>query len=221
MHIKSALSLKGTGKFIMSKKLILGVLASGRGSNLQAIIDAISSGALQAEIGVVLSNKKDAYALTRAKKAGIPAIYFDPNNYPSREAYDTVLLETLRAHLVELVVLAGYMRLLTAKLVRPYLGRMLNIHPSLLPAFPGLHAQRQAIEYGVKLSGCTIHFVDEKMDHGPVIAQAAVPVKAGETTSSLADRILIEEHHLLPRVIQWFAEGRLSIEGRVVRHLTD
>lgn len=201
----------------MSDRLILGVLASGRGSNLQAVMDAISAGALRAKIGVVMSNKKEAPALDRAKAQGIPAYHFDPRDYPSREAYDTVLLEHFRTHGVGLVVLAGYMRLLTPELVRPYLGRMINIHPSLLPAFPGLHAPRQAIEYGVKVSGCTIHFVDEKMDHGPVIAQAAVPIQPGETEETLAERILIEEHRLLPAVIQWFAEGRLSIEGRIVR----
>ncbi|MFQ5588106.1 MAG: phosphoribosylglycinamide formyltransferase [Nitrospiria bacterium] len=201
----------------MSDPLVLGVLASGRGSNLQAIMDAISGGSLQATVGVVLSNKKEAQALDRAKAQGIPAYHFDPKGYPGREAYDTVLLERLRAYDVGLVVLAGYMRLLTSVLVRPYLGRMINIHPSLLPAFPGLHAQRQAIEYGVKVSGCTIHFVDEKMDHGPVIAQSVVPVLPGDTEDALADRILIEEHCLLPKVIQMFAEGRLSIEGRIVR----
>ncbi len=205
----------------MSDPLILGVLASGRGSNLQAITDAITDGSLQAQLGVVLSNKQEAPALARAKAQGIPAYAFDPKDYPSREAYDTVLLETLQAHQVKLVVLAGYMRLLTPELVGPYRGRMINIHPSLLPAFAGLHAQRQALEYGVKLSGCTVHFVDEKMDHGPVIAQAAVPIQADDTEFSLAERILIEEHRLLPQVIQWFAEGRLSIDGRVVRNNTD
>ncbi len=198
------------------KPLVLGVLASGRGSNLKAVMDAIASGALDARIGVVLSNKENAEALVHAKKRGIPAFFSDPKAVSGREAYDALLCEILKQHQVELLVLAGYMRLLSPALVAPYRDRIINIHPSLLPAFPGLHAQRQALEYGVKVSGCTVHFVDEKMDHGPVIAQASVPVTASDTESVLADRILHEEHRLLPKVIQWYAEGRLRIEGRRV-----
>lgn len=194
----------------------LGLLASGRGSNLQAIIDAIEAGVLAAEMGVVLSNKKEAEALERAKQHGIPAVFVDPKDHASRETYDGVLCETLKKNHVELVVLAGYMRLLTSSLITPYQGRIINIHPSLLPAFPGLQAQRQALVYGVKVSGCTVHFVDEKMDHGPVIAQAAVQVMEDDNESALAERILLEEHRLLPKVIQYYAEGRLKIEGRRV-----
>lgn len=196
--------------------LILGVLASGRGSNLQALIDAISTGALSARIGVVVSNKADAPVLVRAKKHGIPTFFSDPKVASSREAYDGILCEALKQHQVELVVLAGYMRLLTSTLVDPYRERIINIHPSLLPAFPGLHAHRQAIAHGVKVSGCTVHFVDEKIDHGPIIAQASVPVQEMDTESSLADRILEEEHRLFPKVIQWYAEKRLRFKGRRV-----
>jgi len=196
--------------------LILGVLASGRGSNLQALIDAIETGALSARIAIVLSNKEDASVLARAKKHGIPTFFSDPKTQGSRESYDGLLCETLKKYRVDLLVLAGYMRLLTPALVAPFRERIINIHPSLLPAFPGLHAHRQAIDYGVKVSGCTIHFVDEKMDHGPVIAQASVPVKEDDTELSLAARILEEEHRLFPKVIQWYAENRLRIEGRRV-----
>lgn len=197
--------------------LVLGVLASGHGSNLQAIIDAIEAGNLKAKVGIVLSNKKKAHALKRAKHHHIPFRYLDPKVCPSREGYDTILLDLLKTHHVELLILAGYMRLLTSTLVKPYHGRIINVHPSLLPAFPGLHAHRQALAYGVKVSGCTIHFVDEKMDHGPVIAQVAVPVFFGDNESSLSERILVEEHRLLPRVIQQYSEGRLRVEGRLVQ----
>lgn len=197
--------------------LVIGVLASGHGSNLQAIIDAIESGNLKAKVGVVLSNKKEAHALKRAKTHHIPFHFVDFKDCPSREGYDTILLDLLKAHHVELLILAGYMRLLTSTLVRPYHGRIINVHPSLLPAFPGLHAHRQALAYGVKVSGCTIHFVDEEMDHGPVIAQTAVPVVFGDDEASLAERILVEEHRLLPKVIQQYSEGRLRVEGRLVQ----
>ncbi|MBN4050107.1 phosphoribosylglycinamide formyltransferase [Nitrospira defluvii] len=196
--------------------MILGVLASGRGSNVQALIDAIERGVLSARIAVVISNKEDASVLVRAKKKGIPTFFCDPKSVDSRASYDGLLCETLQKHQVELLILAGYMRLLTKVLVAPYRERIINIHPSLLPAFPGLQAHRQAIDYGVKVSGCTVHFVDEKMDHGPVIAQASVPVKQDDTASSLAARILQEEHRLFPKVIQWYAEKRLRIEGRRV-----
>ncbi len=202
-----------------SSPLILGVLASGRGSNLQAIIDAIEEGRLEAKIALVLSNKADAFALVRAKNHYISTVFVDPKQYERREDYDDALLKTLQAHQVQVVVLAGYMRLLTEHLVKPFHNRMINIHPSLLPAFPGLHAQRQAIAYGVKLSGCTVHFVDEKMDNGPIIAQTTVPVLDGDTEEDLAGRILVEEHRLLPSVIQRIAEGKLRIDGRRVLHL--
>lgn len=201
---------------ISGKRLILGILASGRGSNLQAIIDAIEAEKLCAEIGIVLSNKKEAQALQRAQDHQIPAVFIDPRSHPSREAYDKALRQSLKAHHVDLVVLAGYMRLLTAQLVAPFEGKIMNIHPSLLPAFPGLHAQRQALAYGVKVSGCTVHFVDEEMDHGPIIAQTTVPVLEDDTESSLSERILAEEHRLLPEVIRRYGKGLLAVEGRVV-----
>jgi len=202
-----------------SSPLVLGVLASGHGSNLQAIIDEIEAGRLSAKIALVLSNKADAFALKRAEKHHIPSLFINPKKYPQREDYDKALLEALQAHQVQVVILAGYMRLLTGHLVKPFLLRMINIHPSLLPAFPGLHAQRQALAYGVKFSGCTVHFVDEEMDNGPIIAQSTVPVLDEDTEDALAARILVEEHHLLPSVIQRLAEGKLKIEGRRVRQL--
>lgn len=196
--------------------LRLGILASGRGTNLHAIIDAIEGGQLSAQIAVVLSDQKDAQAITRAKQHKVPAVFIDPKRYDSREAYDDALLETLKSHGVELVILAGFMRLLTPHLVVAYHGRVINIHPSLLPAFPGLQAQGQALSHGVKVSGCTIHFVDEQMDHGPIIAQATVPVLQGDTEAILSNRILVEEHRLIVEVIQCYSEGRLTIEGRKV-----
>ncbi len=196
--------------------LVLGVLASGRGSNLQAIIDEIEAGRLSAKIALVLSNKADSFALERAEQHGISNLFIDPKKYERREHYDEALLEALQRHRVQVVILAGYMRLLTGNLVKPFHNRMVNIHPSLLPAFPGLHAQRQAVAYGVKFSGCTVHFVDEEMDNGPIIAQTTVPVLDGDTEDDLAGRILVEEHRLLPSVIQRLAEGRLKIDGRRV-----
>lgn len=204
-----------------SSPLVLGVLASGRGSNLQAIIDAIEAERLSARIALVLSNKASAFALERAKKHGIATAFIDPKQYKHREDYDDALLEALQAHQAQVVVLAGYMRLLTGRLVKPFHNRMINIHPSLLPAFPGLHAQRQAIAYGVKQSGCTVHFVDEEMDNGPIIAQTTVPVLDGDSEEDLVNRILIEEHRLLPAVIQKIAEGKLQIDGRRVLQLEE
>ncbi|HIE65552.1 MAG: phosphoribosylglycinamide formyltransferase [Nitrospira sp.] len=197
-------------------QLVLGVLASGRGSNLKSIIDAIESGRLSAKIGVVVSNKKEAGALECAKKHHIPRLYVDPSSYPDKKAYDTELSRILKAHQVGLVILAGYMRLLTGMLISAYPYRIMNVHPSLLPAFPGLHAQRQALSHGVKVSGCTIHFVDEEMDHGPIIAQAAVPVRENDTEDSLSERILREEHRLFPEVIRSFSDRSLGVDGRRV-----
>jgi phosphoribosylglycinamide formyltransferase-1 len=198
------------------QNVILGVLASGRGSNLQAMIDATNRGELAARVGVVISNKRECLALQRARQHQIPALFIDPSSYPDRNAYDAALAQSLKAHQVELVVLAGYMRLVTPMLIELYRNRIINIHPSLLPAFPGLHAHRQAITYGVKVSGCTVHFVDEQVDHGPIIAQVAVPVLDGDTEEHLSERILAEEHRLLPQVLQLYVEGRLKIEGRQV-----
>jgi phosphoribosylglycinamide formyltransferase-1 len=199
-----------------SEPLVIGVLASGRGSNLQSIIDAIDQGRLAARIGVILSNKKEAQALERAAQHQIPSLFIDPSLYPDRSQYDDAVVQSLQRHRVELVVLAGYMRLLTPLFIHAYPDRIINIHPSLLPAFPGMYAQRQALSHGVKISGCTIHFVDEKVDHGPVIAQAAVPILEGDDEQTLSERILLEEHRLLPKVLQLYADGKLKIDGRKV-----
>lgn len=196
---------------------VLGVLASGRGTDLQSIIDAVGRGEVHAKIGVVLSDKPDAYALERAKKAGIPALCIDRKQYDGREPFEEALIAALEEKGVTLVVLAGFMRILTPLFVRHYKGRILNIHPALLPSFPGAHAHRDVLAYGVKVSGCTIHFVDEGTDSGPIIAQAAVPVLDDDTEDTLGARVLAEEHKLYPQVIEWYCEGRLHIEGRHVR----
>ena len=200
--------------------LRVAVLASGRGSNLQAIIDAIEAGAVHAKIVAVISNKKEALALERARRHGLSALFVDPKPYAgrpdSREAYDRELLEVLRQHDVELVLLAGYMKIVTNILVDAFANRMMNIHPSLLPSFPGLDVQKKAIDWGCKLAGCTVHFVTEGVDEGPIIIQAAVPILDGDTPDTLAARILVQEHKIYPRAVQLFAEGRLRVEGRRV-----
>ena len=201
----------------MRNQVRLGVLASGRGSNLQAIIDAIEKRSLEAVVAVVISNKADAPALERARRHGVPAIFLDPKATPGREQYDTLLLERLREHDVELIVLAGYMKIVTRVLLDAYPNRIMNIHPSLLPAFPGLTAQKQALDWGVKFAGCTVHFVTEGVDAGPIIRQAGVPVFESDTEETLSARILSEEHRIYTEAIQLFAEGRLSVEGRIVR----
>jgi len=199
----------------------VGVLASGRGSNLQAIIDAIEANRLDAQIALVLSNKSDAMALDRARKHGLTDVFLDPKPFAgqpdSRDAYDRAVLDVLRKHDVELVLLAGYMKIVTSVLVKAYENRMMNIHPSLLPAFPGLDVQKKALEHGVKVSGCTVHFVTEGVDEGPIIIQAAVPIVEGDTPETLAARILVEEHKIYPEAVQLFAEGRLKVDGRIVR----
>ncbi len=197
------------------------MLASGRGSNLQAIIDAIEAGKLDARIVLVLSNKKDAAALERARRHGLTDVFLDPKPFAgqpdNREAYDRAVLDVLRKHDVELVLLAGYMKIVTSVLVKAYENRMMNIHPSLLPSFPGLDVQKKALEHGVKLSGCTVHFVTEGVDEGPIIIQSAVPVLEGDTPETLAARILVEEHKIYPKAVQLYAEGRLKVDGRIVR----
>ncbi len=203
-----------------SQPVRLGVLLSGRGSNLQAIIDAIEEGTLSAEIAVVLSNKQDAGGLERARKHDVPHVWLDPKPFAgradSRETYDRVLLDVLRKYEVDLVLLAGYMKIVTAILINAYENRMMNIHPSLLPSFPGLDVQRKVIEHGCKIAGCTVHFVTEAVDEGPIIIQAAVPVLEGDTAEDLAARILEQEHNIYPRAIQLYAEGRLRVKGRRV-----
>lgn len=200
--------------------LRVAVLASGRGSNLQAIIDAIEAGQIQARIVAVISNKKDAIALERARKHGLKDRFVDPKLFAgrpdSREAYDRALLEVLQEHDVELVLLAGYMKIVTAVLVNAYVNRMMNIHPSLLPSFPGLDVQKKAIDWGCKLAGCTVHFVTEGVDEGPIIIQAAVPVLDADSSETLAARILVQEHRIYPRAVQLFADGRLRVDGRRV-----
>lgn len=197
-------------------KFTIGVLASGRGTNLQAIINAIESGVLTAQIGVVISDKKDAKALERARDRNIPAVSVDPKAYPDRPAFDSAVVRILTEHQVDFVIFAGYMRLTTHPILEAFPNKIINIHPSILPAFPGLHAQRQALAYGAKISGCTLHFVDAEVDHGPIIAQVAVPILEGDTEESLSNRILVEEHRLLPRVIQSYLEGKLEVVGRKV-----
>lgn len=200
----------------MTSPLPLGVLISGSGSNLQAIIDAIARQELSAQIHVVISNSVDAYGLTRAQQHGILTVVIDHKGFSSREAFESALIQSLQAHQVELVILAGFMRVLTPFFVRAFPQRIMNIHPALLPAFPGTHAQRQALQYGVRIAGATVHFVDEETDHGPIITQAAVPVYPNDTEETLSARILAQEHRLYPHAIQLFAEGRLEIRGRSV-----
>ena len=194
----------------------LGILISGRGSNFQAIHDAIRDGRLEAEIAVVLSNRASAEGLQIAKERGLNGVSL-PSKGLDREVYDQSVIEELQRHRVDLVCLAGFMRLLSARFVRAFAGRILNIHPSLLPAFPGLDAQHQALEHGVKVAGCTVHFVDEGTDTGPIIAQTAVELRDDDVEATLAERILAEEHRLYPRVIRLLAEGRVQREGRRVR----
>jgi phosphoribosylglycinamide formyltransferase-1 len=199
------------------KKVKIAVLVSGRGSNLQAIIDNIEKGLLPAGIAVVISDQPDAYSLERARKHNIPAVPLSAKGYKGkREEYDALLVKELQKHRVELVCLAGFMRIITPALIKAFPSRILNIHPALLPAFPGLHVQKAALEHGVKFSGCTVHFVDEDMDTGPIIIQAVVPVLDNDTEDSLSERILKQEHKIYSRAIQLYAEGRLRIEGRRV-----
>lgn len=199
------------------KKVKLGVLVSGRGSNLQAIIDNIENGSLSAEVAVVISDQAEAYALERARKHGIAAVHVSAKGYKGRrDDYDALLVQELRKHAADLVVLAGFMRIITKVLVSAFPDRIMNIHPALLPSFPGLHVQKAALEHGVKFSGCTVHFVDEGMDTGPIIIQAIVPVLDTDSEDSLSARILKQEHKIFPRAIQLYAEGRLKVEGRRV-----
>lgn len=200
----------------MREPLVLGVFASGRGSNLEAILNEIEAGKLPARVAVVVSDQPEAPALERARRRGIPALAVLPGDFSSRQAYEERLVEICRQHGVELVVLAGFMRLLGPTFLSAYRHHIMNIHPALLPSFPGLHAQEQAVRYGVRFSGCTVHFVDEGVDTGPIILQAVVPVEQDDTPETLAARILVEEHRLYPEAIRLYAEGRLHIEGRRV-----
>lgn len=197
----------------------LGVLCSGRGTDLQSIIDAIADGKLDAQISIVLTDKPNVMALERAARAGIKNECVDRKSFSDQLSFEAKLLNELRAAEVDLVILAGFMRILSPTFVRAYKERIMNIHPSLLPSFPGAHAHRDVLAYGVKISGCTVHFVDEGTDSGPIIIQAAVPVLEGDDEESLAARVLEQEHIIYPKAIQLYAEGRLRIEGRHVKLL--
>lgn len=200
----------------MAEPLPLGVLLSGSGTNLQALIDAIEAGRLDARIAVVISNDPDAYGLTRARAHGLTVETMPHGAFATREAFDGRVVERLRSHGAELVVLAGFMRLVTRVLLEAFPARVLNVHPALLPAFPGLHAERQALAHGVRITGVTVHFVDEQADHGPILLQAAVPVFPDDTEETLHTRIQRQEHRLYPRAVQLIAEGRVRLEGRRV-----
>jgi phosphoribosylglycinamide formyltransferase-1 len=195
----------------------LGVLISGRGSNLKSIIDSVASGRLDAIIAVVVSNRADAGGLQHAREAGIDAVCLSPRDYAGREAYDRAIAELLRVRQVDLVCLAGYMRLVGAPLLEAFPGRILNIHPSLLPSFPGLDAQRQALEHGVRVSGATVHFVTSELDGGPIVVQSAVPVAADDSVETLSARILVEEHKIYPEAIRLVLDGHWQLEGRRLR----
>jgi phosphoribosylglycinamide formyltransferase-1 len=191
-----------------------GVLISGAGTNLQAIIERIAAGRLDCRLPLVVSNRANAEGLARAQAAGVPTRVIDHRAFPTREAFDHALVDALRAAGVELVVLAGFDRLITPVLLDAFPHRILNIHPALLPAFKGLHGQRQALEYGVRIAGATVHFVDEETDHGPILVQGAVPVLPGDDEATLRARILSVEHEIYPLAIQLLAEGRVRVEGR-------
>ncbi|MBK7551294.1 MAG: phosphoribosylglycinamide formyltransferase [Syntrophaceae bacterium] len=203
----------------MTRIVNLGVLASGSGSNLQSLIDNIEKGALPARIRILVSNNPSAFALERAKKHGIPTAVIEHGGFARREDYDRRIVDALNDRGVELVVLAGFMRVLSAYFLRSFPMRVMNIHPALLPSFPGTHGQKKAFDYGVKFSGCTVHFVDEGVDTGPIIIQAVVPVCDTDTEETLSRRILKEEHRIYPEAIKLYAEGKLLVEGRKVRIL--
>ena len=192
------------------------MLASGRGSNFEAIARAVEAGVIPATVVALVTDRPDARALDIARARRIEAVCVDPRDYPGREAHEKQVVAVLDERLVGLVCLAGYMRILSGSFVNHFAGRLLNIHPSLLPSFPGLHAQRQALRHGVKVTGATVHFVDEGVDTGPIVLQAAVPIGAEDTEEALAERILVEEHRIYPEAIRLFAEGRLLVEGRRV-----
>ena len=198
----------------------LAVLVSGNGSNFQAILDRIEAGEIRARIVIVISNKPDAYALKRAEAHGIPTLVHENKGYTNRREYDAALVSILKEHEVSLVVLAGFMRILSEVMINAFPHAIMNTHPALLPAFPGLDAQQQALAYGVRFSGCTVHFVDCGTDTGPIILQSIVPVEDNDTEETLSARILKEEHRTYPEAVRLFAEGKLVVEGRRVRILT-
>ena len=201
----------------MKRIVKLGVLVSGSGSNLQSIIDHIERGLLDAEIRMIISNNPEAYALVRARKHGIPYTVLEHRDFTAREDFDRKMIEVFNLSGVELVIMAGFMRILSPLFLSAFPMKIMNIHPAILPSFPGMHAQKRAFDYGVKFSGCTVHFADEGIDTGPIIIQAIVPVFDQDTDETLAQRILKEEHRIFPKAIQLYAEGKLDVVGRKVR----
>lgn len=201
---------------IARTKIRLGVLVSGNGTNLQALLDACADPDFPAEVALVVSNVREAFAVERARRSKVDVEVLEHRHFPTRDAFDEQLVRVLQKSQADTICLAGFMRLLGSRFLKTFSGRVLNIHPSLLPAFPGIHGVRDALEYGVKISGCSVHFVDEGLDSGPVIAQAAVPVWLDDTEATLAARILEYEHTLYPLAVRWLAEGRLSVRGRHV-----
>ena len=197
--------------------LKLGVLASGRGSNFQSIIDEIEAGSLNASISLLITDNPDAYAIERAKKQSIKYLYLNPHDFKSKNDFYTMIAKKLVKSDVDLVILAGFMRIVGKPLIEAFPNRIINIHPALLPAFPGLHSQKQAVDYGVRVSGCTVHFVDEGMDTGPIIIQAAVVVSPDDTEDTLSERILRLEHKIFPYAIRLYSEGRLYADGRTIK----
>lgn len=203
----------------MVRKKVLGILVSGRGSNLQAFVDAINSDRLVAKIGVVIADNPEANALRRVAGLNIPTAVVERKNYATKQAFEAAIIEQLDLHHVELVLLAGFMRILSPQFINRFPARIMNIHPALLPAFPGLNAQQQALDYGVKVSGATVHFVDEGMDSGPIILQEAVPVEEDDNLTTLSERILHLEHRLYVRAVRLYCEDRIHIAGRAVKIL--
>jgi phosphoribosylglycinamide formyltransferase-1 len=200
----------------VKKPFRIAVLASGGGTNLQSIIDQQQCGKLSVDIALVISNNPGAGALDRAQQAGINTLCINHRNHATRESFDQALVNALQQADIELVVLAGFMRIITPTMLKAFPHRIINIHPALLPAFPGLNVQQQAIDYGARFSGCTVHFVDAGVDTGPIIVQAVVPILPGDSAATLAERILKQEHRIYPQAIQWLAEGRVKIDGRKV-----
>ncbi len=198
------------------KSMNIAVLCSGSGTNLQAIIDNIKSGYISAKIALVISDKKKAFALTRAEKYGVKTLVLNPKDYKTREDFDKEIVRNLKKRNVELVVLAGFMRLLSPYFVREYKNRIMNIHPALLPSFKGIHAIKDALDYGVRVTGATVHFVDEHLDSGPIILQKRVDVKSGDTEDTLLERVHKEEHRIYPEAVKLFTEGKLKIKARKV-----
>jgi phosphoribosylglycinamide formyltransferase-1 len=196
--------------------LTLGVLASGRGSNFQSVINSINSGFLKARIAVLITDNPEAYAIERAKNHNIESLIIQPKEFPDEDSYYSHLSNELKSRGVELVILAGFMRVVGKPLIKEFHNKIMNIHPALLPSFSGLHGQKQALDYGVKISGCTVHFVDEGVDTGPVIIQAAVPVYEDDTEDTISERILKQEHKIFPQAIKLYSEGKIAVKGRKV-----